>query len=192
MSPSVLSFHARATRPVAVVSVLFGVSLAFLGPTACGNTSIGTGTGDGTAAAGGDSGTGGAASIRGLGCGVEAETGFVLCAGVSACPGLLVNQDAYPGCGFRVNGTAFDLQCACNDVLCPIGTPRTCSQAKALLDNQNRLIVCAQVNEGRCISGTKAASPSASSNPNTRGCDAQCMADCARSGVGSCEFLCGC
>ncbi len=157
---------------------------------ACGNSSISTGTGGGTTT-GGDAAAG-AAAVRGLGCGVEQETGSVLCAGVSACPGLLVNQDAYPGCGFRVNGTAFDLQCACQDVLCPVGTPRTCTQAKALLDNQNRLIVCAQVNEGRCISGTKAAKPAASSGSNTRGCDAGCMADCARSGVGSCELLCGC
>lgn len=157
---------------------------------ACGNTSVGTGSGSGAA---GDGGSGAAsASVKGLGCGVERETGALLCAGVSVCPGLLVDQAIYPGCGFRANGSTFDLQCACQDVLCPIGTPNTCTQAKALLENQNRIIVCGQVNEGRCISGTKAPKPSASSGTNTRGCDAQCMADCARAGVGSCELLCGC
>jgi hypothetical protein len=140
---------------------------------ACGNTSVGTGSGSGAAADGGTTAT---TTVKGLGCGVERETGAVLCAGVSVCPGLLVDQAIYPGCGFRPNGVTFDLQCAC----------------QALLDNQNRIIVCGQVNEGRCISGTKAPKPSASSGTNTRGCDAQCMADCARAGVGSCELLCGC
>ena len=90
---------------------------------ACGNTSVGTGSGSGAA---GDGGSGAAsASVKGLGCGVERETGALLCAGVSVCPGLLVDQAIYPGCGFRANGSTFDLQCACQDVLCPIGTPNT-------------------------------------------------------------------
>lgn len=194
---------ARAPRPVSFASpaplftVLSRRYAALAGPAlvglaalvGCGNTSVGTGTGEGATADGGA--TTGTTAVKGLGCGVERETGAVLCAGVSVCPGLLVDQAIYPGCGFRANGTTFDMQCACQDVLCPIGTPNTCTQAKALLDNQNRILVCGQVNEGRCISGTKAPKPSASGT-NTRGCDAQCMADCARAGVGSCELLCGC
>ncbi len=191
---------ARAPRPAhsalsmrhfAVVSRRYAAlgGLAVLTLAACGNTSVGTGSGSGGAADGGAAAT---TTVKGLGCGVERETGAVLCAGVSVCPGLLVDQAIYPGCGFRPNGVTFDIQCACQDMLCPIGTPNTCTQARALLDNQNRVIVCGQVNEGRCITGTKAPKPSASSGTNTRGCDAQCMADCARAGVGSCELLCGC
>lgn len=178
--------------PKTLVCALFCTIVAGVSAAACGDTSLGTSTGSGKNAATTDGGTTDAgSSVKGLGCGVERETGVTLCTGVNACPGLLVDQDAYPGCGFRVTGTGFDLQCACGTDLCPIGTPRTCAQAKTLLTEQNRLSVCAQANEGRCISnGTKPAGSSTSSN--NRGCDPQCMSDCAKAGTGNCSFICGC
>lgn len=175
-------------KKLGLVALLLTSALA----AACGDIGVGTSTGNGSTSGTPTTETdGGAAAIRGLGCGLERETGTILCTGVSVCPNLFVDQDQYPGCGFRVNGTAFDIQCACGADLCPVGTPRTCTQAKALLDNQNRLLVCAQANEGRCITGTGASTPAPSST-NSRGCDPQCMADCARSGSGNCDFVCGC
>jgi len=159
---------------------------------ACSDVSLGTSTGSQGTAAPAATGTETAPTVRGLGCGLEPETNTILCSAVSVCPNLIVNQDQYPGCGFRVSGTTFDLQCACGADLCPIGTPRTCTQAKQLLDNQNRLLVCAQTNEGRCLTTGKATGTPAPSSTNTRGCDPQCMVECARSGAGNCNFVCGC
>ncbi len=179
--------HARGALVGLFFSGIFAV--------ACSDVSLGTGTGSqGTGATPAPTSTESAAAVRGLGCGLEQETNTILCSAVSPCPNLFVNQDAYPGCGFRVQGSTFDLQCACGADLCPIGTPRTCMQAKQLLDNQNRLLVCAQANEGRCLAtgkGSGSSTPSPSST-NTRGCDPQCMVDCARSGSGNCNFVCGC
>jgi hypothetical protein len=158
---------------------------------ACSGASIGTGDGSGTGGQGAADGGGADSGIRGLGCGTEVETRTVLCSGVSVCPGLVVDQDVYPGCGFRVNGSTFDIQCACAKDLCPLGTPRTCTDAKKLLDQQNRLLVCAQANEGRCISTSSSTKPTPSST-NNRGCDPQCMVECARTGASNCSFVCGC
>jgi len=174
----------RHVRALAAFFVLSGTFIA------CAGAGISTGDGQQGTTAAQDAGPD--SSVRGLGCGLEKETNTVLCSAVSTCPGLVVNQDAYPGCGFRVSGGTFDLQCACGADLCPIGTPRTCTQAKTLLADQNRLLVCAQANEGRCISNTTKPKPGASGNPNNRGCDPVCMADCARAGSGNCDFLCGC
>ena len=91
-----------------------------------------------------------AAGPQGIDCGKDPYTGAILCSGVSTCPGLLVDHDVYPDCGFRIRGTAFDLQCPCYGGLCPIGSPSTCQDAQALLNAQSEYIVCAQFNEGRC------------------------------------------
>lgn len=173
----------RQVRALAAFLVLSGTFVA------CAGAGISTGEGQQAGATGQDAGAD--SGIRGLGCGLEKETNTVLCSAISSCPGLVVNQDAYPGCGFRVSGGTFDLQCACGADLCPIGTPRTCTQARTLLADQNRLLVCAQASEGRCIGSTKA-KPGASGTPNNRGCDPLCMTDCARAGSGNCAFLCGC
>ena len=91
-----------------------------------------------------------AAGPQGIDCGKDPYTGAILCSGVSTCPGLLIDHDVYPDCGFRIHGTAFDLQCACYGGLCPVGSPSTCTDAKALLDAQTEYLVCSQYNEGRC------------------------------------------
>jgi len=91
-----------------------------------------------------------AAGPQGIDCATDPYTGTILCSGVSSCPGLLVDHDVYPDCGFRIRGTSFDLQCPCYGGLCPIGSPSTCQDAAALLDAQSEYTVCAQYNEGRC------------------------------------------
>lgn len=120
--------------------------------------------------------------VFGAGCGTDAVTGVTLCAAISTCPGLTVDQGAFPGCGFRVLGTALDLECLCGDALCPIGVPTTCAQAKTLLQNQTQPLVCMQVNEGRCT--TPAVKPPAGS------CDKTCASECG--GDPTCIKACGC
>jgi len=102
----------------------------------------------------GDDGGDGAATVEGINCGTDPDTGVVLCLGISTCPGLVVDQDLFPGCGFRVHNAAdvFDLQCACFGQICPIGIATTCDQAAALMVDQSQYTVCMQVNEGRCTS----------------------------------------
>jgi len=88
----------------------------------------------------------------GSGCSADPDTGITLCTGISTCPGLTVDQDLFPGCGFRIHDAAdvIDLECACYGQICPIGIATTCDQATALMQNQSQYTVCLQVNEGRC------------------------------------------
>jgi hypothetical protein len=90
-----------------------------------------------------------AKNIIGANCGTERATGVTLCLEVSACPGVRADPDLSPGCGFRIQGSAYDLQCLCDDgSLCPMGTTTTC--AARLLANMSAYQVCAQRFDDRC------------------------------------------
>jgi hypothetical protein len=125
-----------------------------------------------------------APSVQGAGCAADPLTGVTLCQAVSLCPSILVDQRLFPGCGFRINGQAIDLQCACDGELCPIGTPTTCDQARKLLVEQSQPQICAQVNDGRCLSSQKPGTTA----PST--CDRTCAQECG--GSATCVKLCGC
>jgi hypothetical protein len=138
-----------------------------------------------------DSGAAGAAGAsaaadagpEGTGCGQDPYTGATLCLGLTACPGVTVNQEAFPGCGFRPTGsTTLDLECSCSGALCPIGVATSCGQAQALLAEQNQGLVCAQISEGRCLQGTTTLPPS--------NCDENCRGACV--GDPACVTACGC
>jgi hypothetical protein len=134
---------------------------------------------------------GGAAGpqAQGSDCITEPSTGAQICTGLSICPKIVIDHDIYPNCGFRIRGTAIDVECACSGSICPLGTPSTCDQAQALLNGQTEALVCQQINEGRCVAGTPTTPPtSSSSGGNT--CDKGCLADCA--GDPNCARLCGC
>ena len=88
------------------------------------------------------------ASITGIACGTDPQTRAKLCSGVSACPGLYIDSDQFPGCGF-VPGT-MNISCLCTDVLCPMGQPKTCAEAAKLLDSSNVVLVCEQASEQIC------------------------------------------
>ena len=109
---------------------------------------FGDGGGGGSTSAPKPSDASAEASITGVGCGQDLQTHAKLCSGVSACPGLLVDPDQFPGCGF-VPGT-MNISCLCTDVLCPMGTPKTCDEAAKLLDSSNVLLVCSQASEQIC------------------------------------------
>ena len=119
----------------------------------------------------------------GINCGKDPQTGQELCLGLSSCPGLVVDQNTFPGCGFRVTGSStIDLECSCSSMICPLGTATSCAQAKTLLASQTYAGVCVQVSEGRCTSGTPQTPPS--------NCDKTCASQCG--GDPTCLQGCGC
>ena len=137
--------------------VAFAVSSLFL--CSCLGFNIIPSGGDNSSGGGKDASTGASsgdasseAGVSGINCGPDPDTGVILCLGISSCPGVTVDQDLYPGCGFRVHdGTGvLDLECACYGQICPIGIATTCDQATALMQNQSQYMVCMQINEGRC------------------------------------------
>ena len=121
----------------------------------------------------------------GAGCTGDLGGGLKLCTYVSICPTLGVDHDVYQNCGFRLRGDLLDLECVCSGVLCPIGVPATCEQAKQLLASQTEYAVCAQVNEGRC---TALGTGGGTTTPPS--CDHNCAAQCH--GDTSCIASCGC
>lgn len=161
---------------------------------ACMDVSTGTG-GSGSGSTGKDAGAaataeGGAViapAVTGTNCGVDSNLGISLCASTSQCPNVVIDQSVFPGCGWRVlNGTA-DLQCDCNGMMCPIGTPSTCGDAATLLSTQTQGTVCQGIAEGRCTTPGGAAPTGSGGGSN---CDKNCAADCA--GNASCLMICGC
>jgi hypothetical protein len=145
---------------------------------------LGSKDGDGGASSS-DAGSDGSAQVQGAYCGVEPTTGQTLCAAISTCPQVIIDRDLFPNCGYRVNGSALDMQCACDGYLCPMGTPSTCAQAKTLLGQQTEAEICTQVNQGRCLQLKK---PGGNGGSST--CDQTCASEC--NGNATCRQLCGC
>jgi hypothetical protein len=119
----------------------------------------------------------------GSGCATDSVSGAMLCTGFDQCPGLTVDHDVFPDCGFRVPSTSIDLECVCGDFLCPVGAVLSCAQAKTLLGEQSEMSTCVQQNDGRCA-------PRSAPKPETTGCDKNCADACA--GDINCRKLCGC
>lgn len=156
--------------------------------------SITDGTGNGTSSAGGTtSGSSGSTSASGSGapaatganCGTDPTTGATLCLGISLCPQVPVDPDLLPNCGYRVHADVLDLECVCDDQICPIGVPATCAEAQQLLNSgQSTGTVCEQVNEGRCTMGMAVDAGGSAT------CDPSCRASCDN--VPTCVQACGC
>jgi hypothetical protein len=119
----------------------------------------------------------------GTGCAVDSVSGATLCTTIDQCPGLAVDHDLYPECGFRAPSTTIDLECVCGDFLCPVGAVLNCAQAQTLLADQSEIITCQQQNEGRCA-------PRTTSKPSKASCDSICAEACT--GDINCRKLCGC
>lgn len=84
------------------------------------------------------------------GCVVDPLSHATLCRAIAICPGLAIDPDRFPDCGFRTGSGLIDIECVCDDYLCPLGTTLTCAQARDLLASQFQLLACTQVSEGRC------------------------------------------
>jgi hypothetical protein len=119
----------------------------------------------------------------GSGCATDSVSGSMLCTSFDQCPGLAIDHDVYPDCGFRVPSTSIDVECVCGDFLCPVGAVLNCTQAKALLDDQSEMAACVQQSEGRCA-------PRAAAKQGSMTCDTNCADACA--GDINCRKLCGC
>jgi hypothetical protein len=154
--------------------------------------STGNGTGDDTSAAAAATATSAAtAAATGIGCSTDPSTGISLCQQVSTCPGVVVDQGALSGCGFRLHGGAvLDLECLCGDALCPIGVPDTCAQASQLVSQTTSLTVCQESADSRCTQLTTTTSPTTTSTAASSSCDRTCETECA--GEPDCIQLCGC
>jgi hypothetical protein len=154
---------------------------------------IGTpGDSAGGASSGGSAGSssdGGVSTVTGTDCGVDPSSGIALCLGITSCPTVLVDPDQLPGCGYRISGNVIDLECLCNDSLCPVGPAASCADAKALLADQSSQGVCAQIADGRCTMVAQAATTAAASASSS--CDQNCRAECNGDDLG-CITLCGC
>ncbi|HEY4104103.1 MAG TPA: hypothetical protein VGM44_09435 [Polyangiaceae bacterium] len=163
--------------------------LAFLPLAAClqigmpGDSSSGSASG-GSAGASADAGV----TATGTSCGTDPGSGITLCLGSSACPAVLVDPDQLPGCGYRISGNVIDLECLCDDSLCPVGSAASCADAKALLQDQTSQGVCAQVADGKCT--TVSQTPASAGSNTASNCDKDCRDEC--SGDPGCLTLCGC
>jgi hypothetical protein len=167
-----------------LVKLSLGTALAFF-VAGCG---LIPGLSSGGSGGSSSSGSGGSSSTPGgTNCGTDPETGAVLCLGNSACPGLTIDTEVYPGCGFRIAGSAVDIECSCNGFLCPLGAT-SCDDAKTKLMNENYGVVCAQASGGSCVQGMPVASSSSSGGSST--CDPTCRDECA--GEPTCLQQCGC
>jgi hypothetical protein len=85
-------------------------------------------------------------------------------------------------------GATLDLECVCGDSLCPIGVATNCNDAQKLLGAQSALLVCQQVNDGRCVTLSVDAGNSGGATSTT--CDHTCQSECG--GDPSCMQICGC
>jgi hypothetical protein len=142
----------------------------------------------GASSAGSSSSDAGAPPASGTNCGVDPSSGIALCLGITSCPTVRVDPDLLPGCGYRIAGSLIDLECLCNDSLCPVGSAASCADAKALLADQSQQGVCTGIAEGRCTALSRSASDS---NANTKpNCDKNCRAECG--GDLGCITQCGC
>jgi len=123
---------------------------------ACALVGCGVKFGDGGSSGGaiaktdaGASGDAAADAQSGVACGRDAVTGAILCSGVTVCPGLFVDPDVMPDCGFAFG--SLEVKCLCpGDLLCSAGKPKTCAEAKTILQGATALGVCAQVADGTC------------------------------------------
>jgi hypothetical protein len=118
-----------------------------------------------------------------FGCVVDPLSRVTVCTAIGLCPGLSVDHDRFPNCGFRAGTGLIDVQCFCDNWLCPLGATLTCGQARELLATQFELTACSQVSEGRCAA--RSVVP-----PTGTSCDKNCAATCA--GDPGCLRLCGC
>jgi hypothetical protein len=152
----------------------------------------------------------------GTGCTQSLTTGVTLCSAIASCPTLVVDQTTFPGCGYRIQdeATQLDLQCNCGSYVCPIGLASSCTAAATLLNGLSYATVCAQAAEGECTtqgssvvattptptttsSTTTGSTTTGTSTPTTgtgtstsSTCNTQCIINCGD--APDCQQLCGC
>jgi hypothetical protein len=161
-----------------------GIALLVVAAMACDFLKLGSSTdsGSGGGATEGDGGT-----VTGSDCGTDTTTGVTLCLGISLCSDVTVDTEVFPACGFRVSGSAIDIECVCGSWLCPLGTTASCDAAAKLLSEQNEGTVCARASAGEC---TELSVKTSSSSSGSGTCNTVCRDECA--GDPTCIVACGC
>jgi hypothetical protein len=106
---------------------------------------------------------------------------YSTCEFVSLCPGLMIDPNQFPQCGYAVHGDVIDPECLCYGEMCPMGAPATCADMANILASTTVATVCAEYTGGHCqsLGGQGATSP----------CQ-QCQINCHN--VVSCLQNCGC
>jgi hypothetical protein len=64
---------------------------------------------------------------------------------------LMVDQNAWHGCGFLLNGKVVALVCECSGYLCTAGSTPTCATASKLLSEGSARLTCNQLTSGGCV-----------------------------------------
>jgi hypothetical protein len=107
---------------------------------------------------------------------------YNICADLSSCPGVVIDPNKFPDCGYSVHGDAIDPECLCYGSMCPMGSPGTCADMQALLNSGiTAAIVCEEQASGKCTN------EGAQGEPST--CDI-CKNNC--DGNVTCLQNCGC
>jgi hypothetical protein len=173
-----------SNRDVSRTTRYGGIALLMFAAMACDFLKLGSSTdsGSGGGATEGDGGT-----VTGSNCGTDTTTGVTLCLGISLCPDVTVDSAVFPACGFRVSGSAIDVECVCGSWLCPLGATASCDEAAQLLSDQNEGMVCAGTSAGQC---TQLSVTTTSSSGGSSTCDTACRDECA--GAPTCIVACGC
>ena len=144
----------------------------------CSGFGLSTGDGSGGGGSGGTGGSGGStsASVTGVDCGSDPDTGATLCLGISACPGFLVDTDSFPNCGFRISGSAIDLECLCTGELCSAGAT-TCTAVEQVMKTETYVDVCNTLSDGLCTDVSSGTAPDAAAKACTQNCVSMCAGD---------------
>lgn len=182
-------------RAAFTASASVALALLLVGPSACVIPTISQGSDDAgstsSSSSGEDAGsTSSTTTAQGASC-TQITSSISLCEYINLCPNLALNTKVFPECGFRIHGTAIDLECLCeNEYLCPIGVnTTTCAEATAAAGGDTTYdSVCEQIATGGCTDLAAGGGSTGSSTTNSA-CQ-QCISACDN--VPSCIDACGC
>ena len=133
----------------------------------------------------------GASVAPGVSCAADPTSGVTLCVGTNRCPGVSMDPNALPNCGFKTVVPSYDLECVCNGTeLCPIGVASSCAEITTLLSNRTAADVCNQAGTGVCKDLTSGTTTGAAGSTSST-CDTGCRAECAGSAACIAQ-VCGC
>ena len=167
--------------PLPALALVVGVLVGCIAP-------VPPGSGGGPNPGGGRpppaAGDSGADAPTGGSCTLQTAGGATLCETISRCPGVVVNQASFNGCGFLIQGGAIDLECECSGYLCAASPTTTCAAVSQLLAQETASQVCSQLSSGGCqFEGLSGGS-------GKGGCDTACSSQCV--GDPTCVQGCGC
>ena len=107
---------------------------------------------------------------------------YALCEDLSTCPGVGIDPNAFPDCGYSIHNDLIDPECLCYGYACPMGAPQNCGDMAALLvSGVSQRGICENVLAGHCRDLGADGTPS----------DCQiCKDNCY--GIQTCIWACGC